>query len=146
MILAPSAEWELQGNGPRPSRHFPMSTESGSGVDVGLHVFHLEKYESSVRGSTEAALRSVLEVGQKEKGWEVFGFSAVCAQLFIQRVKCSTHSRTGDDVARGWDSRLRATGYEEFWIMSKEPSSRQFSLEAIRKYKKTAQSEPEPRW
>ncbi|KAF7360196.1 hypothetical protein MVEN_00748300 [Mycena venus] len=74
--------------------------DSDSGVEVGLHVFHLEKFERRVRGFAHAALRSVLEVA--EKTWKVLGCSALTA--------------TADGRRCFEGMRFEPTGYEEFWI------------------------------
>ncbi|OBR04498.1 hypothetical protein CH63R_11201 [Colletotrichum higginsianum IMI 349063] len=82
--------------------------DEGSGVVVGLHVFHVERFdvpearESGVlRGFGSIAMRAVVAAAEG-KGWEVIGHSALTATAAGKRC----FEQLG----------FEPTGYEEFWV------------------------------
>jgi hypothetical protein len=52
------------------------------GVEVGLHIFHVERFEGNqaVRGLTKLALDLVAEI-VKTKSWKVIGYSGECSTI-----------------------------------------------------------------
>ncbi|KAF9873907.1 hypothetical protein CkaCkLH20_08641 [Colletotrichum karsti] len=87
-----------------PETMFPR--ESDPGAEIGLHVFHVERYEAPgtqemVPRIAEISMKAVVEAA-REKGWKVVGYSALTATPEGRRC----FERMG----------FNPTGYEEFWV------------------------------
>ncbi|ORY71464.1 uncharacterized protein BCR38DRAFT_331429 [Pseudomassariella vexata] len=78
---------------------------NGGEEEVGLHVFHVERFDDSLSGFTRVALSAVKETA-RSKGWTIAGCSALTA------------------TPGGWRSFEKLgfvkTGYEEIWIVRDE--------------------------
>ncbi|KAK0387657.1 hypothetical protein NLU13_3902 [Sarocladium strictum] len=79
------------------------SARDDEGAEVGMHVFHVERFEGceDVRGLAKLALRLVQNVVD-DKPWKIVGYSAL----------------TASDSGRAVFQRLgyESTGYEEFFV------------------------------
>ncbi|KAI1841935.1 hypothetical protein JX266_011905 [Neoarthrinium moseri] len=78
-----------------------LCSEGGAEHSVGLHVFHVERYDDRVKGFAKSSLEHAV-VAAQSKGWNILGCSALTATPEGRR----SFEKLG----------FRATGYQEIWV------------------------------
>ncbi|KAI1852201.1 hypothetical protein JX265_013054 [Neoarthrinium moseri] len=103
-----------------------LCSEGGAEHSVGLHVFHVERYDDRVKGFAKSSLEHAV-VAAQSKGWNILGCSGGL-QRFCTQWQRDLESRADKTFAsaaltatpegrRSFEKLgFRATGYQEIWV------------------------------